>query len=125
MAYMDSETKAKLSPAIKAVCAKYGVKASLSVSHHSTLRLTISESSIDFLVNAHESAKKSGHLQVNTYWIKDHFEGVARDFLLEVRAAMMAGNHDRSDSMTDYFDIGWYVDINVGKWDKPYKLIGV
>jgi hypothetical protein len=30
------------------------------------------------------------------------------------------GNHDNSDSQTDYFDVGWYVDVKVGKWNKPY-----
>jgi hypothetical protein len=24
--------------------------------------------------------------------------------------------------MTDYFDVGWYIDINVGKWNKPYQF---
>jgi hypothetical protein len=23
--------------------------------------------------------------------------------------------------MTDYFDVGWYVDINIGSTDKPFK----
>jgi len=22
--------------------------------------------------------------------------------------------------MTDYFDVGWYISVNLGKWDKPY-----
>jgi hypothetical protein len=35
---------------------------------------------------------------------------------------MMVGNHDKSDVMTDYFNVGWYIDINIGKWDKPYKV---
>jgi hypothetical protein len=35
---------------------------------------------------------------------------------------MVVGNHDRSDSMTDYFDVGWYISINVGKWNKPYEM---
>ncbi len=31
--------------------------------------------------------------------------------------------YDNSDIMTDYFDVAWYVDINIGKWNKPYKLV--
>jgi hypothetical protein len=31
-------------------------------------------------------------------------------------------NHDNSDIMTDYFDVGWYVNIYVGKWNKPYNV---
>jgi hypothetical protein len=31
--------------------------------------------------------------------------------------------YDRSDSQSDYFDTAYYVDVNVGKWDKPYEFI--
>jgi hypothetical protein len=33
-----------------------------------------------------------------------------------IRDAMMVSNHDNSDPMTDYFDVSWYIAINVGKW---------
>jgi hypothetical protein len=36
---------------------------------------------------------------------------------------MNAGNWDKSDIQTDYFDVGWYIDVNVGRWDKPYALV--
>ena len=36
---------------------------------------------------------------------------------------MNDGNHDRSDPQSDYFDVGWYVDVNIGKWNKPYTLV--
>jgi len=35
---------------------------------------------------------------------------------------MMIGNHNNTDLMSDYFDVGWYISINVGKWDKPYEV---
>lgn len=44
------------------------------------------------------------------------------DVLREMIDIIMDGNHDRSDSMTDYFDVGWYVTMNQGTWDKPYIL---
>lgn len=125
MAYVSQELKAKLAPKIKAICKKYGVKASLAVRNHSTLVLNIKSGKIDFLGNYardNEYAKKYGHIDVNTYWYQDHFDGVARDFFSEVIPAMNAGNHDRSDIQVDYFDVGWYVDVNVGQWNKPYEL---
>ena len=60
--------------------------------------------------------------QVNNYWIDKHYEGTEQEFLNELNAAMMLGNHNNSDIMTDYFDVGWYVDINIGKWNKPYVV---
>jgi len=43
-------------------------------------------------------------------------------FLTELKDAMNVGNYDRSDMQSDYFDVGFYIDINVGNWDKPYIL---
>jgi hypothetical protein len=43
--------------------------------------------------------------------------------LQEIMPLMNAGNHDRSDIQTDYFDVGWYVDVNIGRWDRPYQVI--
>ena len=62
------------------------------------------------------------NLQVNEYWYHEHFDGKAKSFLKEVISAMNDGNHDNSDIQTDYFDVGWYTHINVGRWNKPYLL---
>ena len=125
MAYVSQELKAKLAPKIKAICKKYGVKASLSVRNHSVLCLNIKSGKIDFFkesTDVLEQAKRFGHMQVNTYWYRDHFDGVAREFFSEVIPAMNVGNHDNSDIQTDYFDVGWYVNVNVGQWNKPYTV---
>lgn len=29
-------------------------------------------------------------------------------------------NYDNSDITIDYFDVNYYCDINIGKWDKPF-----
>ncbi|HET8686675.1 MAG TPA: hypothetical protein VFM18_08425, partial [Methanosarcina sp.] len=108
MAYMSQEKKAQLAPAIKAVLKKYNMKGSIAVRHHSTLVVNIKSGSIDFGFNDR---------QVNVHWIDSHYEGIAKEFLLELKSAMMTGNHDRSDLMTDWFDVGWYVDINIGAWN--------
>lgn len=130
MAYVSQELKAKLAPRIKAICKKYGVKATLAVRHHSTLVLNIKEGRIDFITDyaqatgkgANDWAVKKGHIDVNTYHYKNHFGGEAYHFLSEIIPAMNNGNHDNSDIQTDYFDVGWYIDVNIGKWDKPYQL---
>ena len=33
-----------------------------------------------------------------------------------------AQNWDNSDIQTDYFDVNYYFDIEVGKWDKPFQV---
>ena len=128
MAYMSQDKKKELAPKIKSICKKYGVKASLGVHHHSTLVLNINSGSVDFFGDATERANVSdynlrdGYYDVNQYWYKEHFTGQALAFLSEVIPAMNAGNFDKSDIMTDYFHVGWYVDVNVGRWNKPYEL---
>lgn len=129
MAYMSQERKASLAPAIKAILKKYGMKGSLSVDNHSGLKLTLSEGKIDFAADLAPELEfrqglltATGYTQINTFWYHDHYRGTALKFLKEVIAAMNVGNHDRSDISTDYFDVGWYIYVNVGKWNKPYKL---
>ena len=137
MAYMSQDRKAKLAPAIKAVCKKYGIKASLAVRNHSTLVLNLKGGKIDFISNSNEVCSNnsyyvqsgfrpntSGYCTVNPYHYKDHYSGKALKFLSELIPVMNDGNHDRSDIMTDYFDVGWYIDINIGRWNAPYKYEG-
>jgi hypothetical protein len=119
MAYMNTEMKKQRAPAIAALCKKYGVKATLAVNNHSTLVLNISKGAIDF------RALSIGQFsyQVNHYYIDEQFTGMAREFLEEAYKEMMVGNHNNSDIQTDYFDVGFYVNINIGKWDRPYEYI--
>lgn len=131
MAYMNAETKATIAELVKPILKKYGIKGSLSVRNHSSICLNIKSGPIDFISNANETNKaRNGerwdvkdYLQVNVYWIQDHFTGVAREFLLEaVMALKGAGYYNNSDAMTDYFDVAYYYNINVGRWDRAYEL---
>lgn len=131
MAYVSQELKSKLSPTIKTVLRKYGVKGSLAVSNRSTLTLNINSSEIDFIQNYNETCSDrhserfnpaSGSIQVNPYWFHEHFSGEAKEFLTEVLAAMNDGNWDKSDIQSDYFNVGWYVNVNIGRWNQPYVV---
>ena len=127
MAYVSQELKARLAPKIKSICKRHGIRASLAVRNHSTLVLNVSQGSIDFVGDYGSTGQEREHaqrfgIQVNPYHYKSHFNGRALRFLSEVIPAMNDGNHDRSDIQTDYFDVGWYIDVNIGRWNKPYAL---
>lgn len=135
MAFMSQDRKAELAPAIKAALKKYGVKGSLAVRNHSTLVLNIKSGPIDFIGNLNKVCAVApgadrygtyrpavGSIDVNPYHYQSHFDGKALAFLSEVMPVMNTGNHDNSDIMSDYFDVGWYVDVNIGSWNKPYIL---
>lgn len=133
MAYVSKELKASIAPTVKAICKKHGVKASLAVRNHSTLVLNIKSSKIDFITNFNNNAKKNfngdfefrpavGHIQVNEYHLDKYYSGKAKQFLTEVVRAMNAENWDKSDIQTDYFCCGYYVNVNIGQWDKPFMV---
>lgn len=135
MAYMSQERKAQIAPKVKAILKKYHLKGSLSVSGHNTLVLTIKSGVIDFIDNFNKTVPNDpysaynrdfhaavGYIDVNVYHFEKHFSGQARKALEELYKAMMTGNHNNSRIEIDYFDVGWYVDINIGKWGKPYTV---
>ena len=136
MAYMNGEKKALINKMLKPVLKKYGIKGTLSVRNHSTICLTLKSGSIDFIANSNRVCgndhyqvsrgfrpNTSGYSDVNVYWFQDHYDGAAKAFLTEAMAALKcAGWYDRTNAQIDYFDTAYYVDINIGKWNKPYVV---
>lgn len=136
MAYMSQERKAKLVPSMKAVCEKYGVKATYAIRHHSTLVVNIKQGKLDFIKNFNDESVArdpcgvrrinvaKDYIDVNPYWFQEHFTGDCKNFLIELFAAAKGTEwYDRSDAQTDYFDTAYYIDVNVGGWNKPYGLV--
>ena len=144
MAYMNQDRKKALAPAIKAVLKKYGMKATIAVRNHMSLAVNIKEGKLDLIGNANrfneyraqmrgdEAYPVRDYLQVNQFyaaqWAEEIDETEIANFYEELVDAMngrdaTVQNHDNSDAMTDYFDVGWYIDINVGDWNKPYKVV--
>lgn len=134
MAYISQAEKAKIAANLKPILKKYGVRGTLSIRNHMTIVLTLKAGKIDFIANSNRvcgashyqvsrgfTPNTSGYDQVNTHWYQDHYDGKAKAFIKEaIQALKSAGWYDESDAMTDYFNTAYYIDINIGKWDKPY-----
>lgn len=117
MAYINTETKTKIHAALKTIFKKYGIKATLARnSYHSTLVVNVVSGDINF---------GSAYQQVNVYHVASHYEGKAKQFLNEVLDTIkLVGEwYDESNSQIDYFNTAFYIDINIGKYNKPYVLI--
>ena len=114
MAYMSQERKKEIHNVLKTIIPKTW-KWSTAVRHHSTIILTISQAPI-LATNTSNSIAYSYADVIADQSIVAIFD--------KIYAAMHNGNHDRSDAMCDYFDVGWYVDIQLGKWDKPFIYTG-
>ena len=143
MAYVSQEMKKDLAPQIKSVLNKYGLKGSIGVRNHSSLVVNIKSGILDLIgaSNKHriEDAKRRGnepyldnYIQVNENYMSDWMEEVGESkiakFYDELVAAMKGVGsqsvawYNNSDIMTDYFDRAYYIDINVGQWNKPYEV---
>lgn len=128
MAFVSQEFKKEVAPVVKEILQRYGLKGSLSIRNHMTLVLTISAGKIDFLADYNKTFERPDHcnyIHVNTYWYQKHFTNpVAVACLEELVEALKTDKYfDESDAMTDYFHCSHYIDINIGRWDKPYKLV--
>jgi len=142
MAYVSQEMKKSLAPAIKSVLKKYGFKGTIGVHNHSSLVVNIKSGVLDLIGIANAKNKEiserrnmpyyanEGYFQANPYHPDQY--GEASQFFEELVSAMKGAFskdgpkwYDNSDAMIDYFDTAYYLDINVGKWDKPYEFTGV
>ena len=130
MAYISQEDKKTLAPAIKAVFKKYGLKGSISIKNHMTLCANVSAGRLDLIgaAAAVGDFRSSGYYQGNAYGAtNEKYKDINLDifnFYEELKKAMRGALwFDKSDLMTDYHHTAYFMDINIGRWDKPYKLI--
>jgi hypothetical protein len=132
MAFMNQVKKAKIAAELKKVMPK-NWKYSLSVHNHSTIILTIRQAPVDLLAeinrvtsgfcirHGHEFVERVESTVVNEFCLDRQFD-VHLELMQKIKDALNLDNHNRSDTMTDYFDVGHYIDIKIGKWDTPFVV---
>lgn len=119
MAYIKSEAVAKMRAQIKALCpSKEGWKISVIRENHSAVTVAILEAPIDLLGN-----EPRGYKSVTTWNIETEFSGKAGEILSAISKILNTDNYNNSDSQTDYFDVGHYVNISIGRWDTHFKFV--
>jgi len=116
MAYITKEqVKEKRAKLKKLLPSSEGWKLSVRRDSGSCICVNILESPIELRI---DTSRDYEVLTVNT--IKDRPHSA---LLKEFFDIINEGNYDNSDSMTDYFDVGFYTTIRLGEWDKPYKVV--
>lgn len=120
MAYMSQEIKKRIAIMLKDALKNWDIKYTLGVDHYSTIVMNIKSGDVDFFNDRTDKSRPD--INVNPYWYKEHFTGRSLELLNIIFPILNAGNHNNSDLMTDYYDVGWYVSVNVGKYNKPYIL---
>jgi hypothetical protein len=112
-------------------------KFSVTVEKYSGGRcMTIALMSADFQVMENSEFWKDGYAQLNHFSLERYtreespngcngafLTQKAWDVMKRVNEIGQADNWNRSDSQSDYFDVNYYLDINIGKWNKPFQVI--
>lgn len=112
MAYIKTEqVKAIRQKLAEKFPSKKGWKLSVTRENYSKVQVCIIEAPVRFTEREYE--------QVNIYYT-DRYENGA--ILKEMADICNTGNFDHSDASIDYFHVGWYVGLSVGKWDRPFVL---
>ena len=138
MSYISQEEKKELAPGIKKVLKQYGFKGTIAINHYSTLVVNIKSGSLDLLGAAQKvndiladrfdrpRTLIGDYLQANAYRDPQDYDQINKtigQFYSDLIKAMKGNKwYNRSDIMTDYADIAYYLDVNIGRWNKPYLL---
>lgn len=135
MAYMDQTKKAKIAAELKKIMPK-DWKYTLGVDNHSTIVLNLLKAPVDLIamankLNEEHALRRSeeayvikDHYQANPYYPQNAFEGDTLTLMQKVIKVLYSVDYfDHSDSMTDYHHCAYFVNINVGKWNKPFELV--
>lgn len=84
----------------------------------SSINVSIMSGPIDF-------GDPNGGRTVNPYHVGSMYEPQCVPFLEAVIKVIKYGSerqyYDNSDPMTDYFDTAFYLDVEMGRWQKPYQ----
>ena len=136
MAYITTQEVAAIRKELKAQLPQY--KFSVKRHHHSSVTVAFMKGPafseytyFDRYAGEQKDAVLEGHEQLNHYHAERFYGEENAAIINKVEeiiktAPVKAGGrewYDDSDSQTDYFDTAYYMNIHVGKWDKPYEVV--
>jgi len=117
MAYVTSQQIKQTREALKIAFPDFKFMVRKSHAGSTSINVSIMSGPLDF-----DSPK--GGRTVNQYHVGMHYEPHVIPLLEAVIKVIKFGSerqwYDRSDAMTDYFDTAFYLDVEMGRWGKPY-----
>jgi len=118
MAYISTEeVKVKRKQLKDSFPRKKGWKFSVRNDNNTTIVVSILEAPFKF--KEFLDGRKSKN--VNHFYINSQFNcEEEREAINSIFEMISSDNYNNSDSMTDYFDVGFYMNLSIGKWDKPF-----
>ena len=64
--------------------------------------------------------QNNAYEQVNQYWIESRENKQSVPPLKKIFEIANKNNYNRSDVQSDYFDVGYYLNISIGHFGKPF-----
>ena len=117
MAYISTEQVKSIRDQIKAAYPKY--KWSVSRRHSSTVVIVLQASDLPIETN----------VQVNQYYLKETEKLTTKGKLIFQHVMQICNSVERcydrnaGDMSADYGDSTYFIDLDIGLWDKPHKII--
>jgi len=117
MAYISKQGVAEIRNELKRrFPRKEGWKFSVRNDNYSSVYCTIQMAPVRFA--------KGDYEQINQYRSEEYENSEILQDIINICNGNFPGstnqNYDNSDIMTDYFDVGWYIHIQQGSWDRPF-----
>ena len=122
MAYINKEQVKQIREALKKEFPE--IKFSVRKENYSSVHVTILKSPYNFsdLPNYRpDSATSVNHFRVPDCVHRRLFEKI----LMIIKTGSDRTWFDKSDSMTDYFHVAFYIHLYVGHWEKGYEMISM
>jgi len=128
MAYIKKEEISAIRNELKKRFGHTGLKFGVKNRHHSSVHVTIKAGPIDFSDIYRDGDE---YADINIYHLQNYgqhtpfFEELEK--IIKTAPALIEGGRewfDKSDMMTDYFHTAFYIDLDVGSYDKPYVYNG-
>ena len=118
MAYVTTTQVKQTREALKLAFPDFKFMVRRATGGRSSINVSIMSGPLDF-------DNPQGGKTVNPYHVGTHYEPHVIPFLEAVIKVIKYGTerqwYDKSDAMTDYFDTAFYLDVEMGRWEKPYQ----
>ena len=127
MAYINKEKVAEIRAKLKAEFPDIKFSVRKDASCHK-LYVAIMKAPYQFLTDAVRAKMQDpkDYWTINQYWYDTHGAEYYHhlDKIKRIIEICNEGNWNNSNAQIDYFDVGWYFDISVGQWGKPFQYTG-
>jgi len=107
-------------------------KFSITSDYHS-INIYLMETNFEVFANEEDkyshyydgTTKLTANMQLNQFYLLENKKLTerAKTMFYNIHTYLNSYNYNDSDAMTDYFDTNFYEHLEIGKWDRPFKIV--